>query len=117
MKFDFNSLILGMLLGGLATLSGSLFADERIHDVIEPNAEQFEPVDIPENMYFIFGMYMSGEAQPAPQIFGPGTVEECKAMQQWWHVYATKLQEANKDREVYLTADCMAEDKLKMKSI
>jgi len=27
---------------------GIVKADERIHDVIEPNAEQFEPVDIPE---------------------------------------------------------------------
>jgi len=111
-KSDWKPLVLGCVVGMLLFFGATVEADEI--------TEQFEPVDIPENMYFIFGMYMSGESKPVPQIFGPGTVEECKSMQKWWQDYADELVDKN-SRTVYLMADCMAdcmaEDKLKMKSI
>jgi len=107
-KSDWKPLLLGCIAGAILFFGATVKADD--------TTEQFEPVDIPDNTYFIFGMYMSGESKPVPQMCGPGTVEECKALQKWWQDYANELSSQD-TRTVYLMADCISEDSLKMKSI
>jgi len=108
-KSDWKPLLLGCVVGMLLFFGATVEADEI--------TEQFEPVDIPENMYFIFGMYWEGESRPTPEIYGPMTTDECKQSANWATGYASRLAKKTPQVKLYFMADCISENSLKTKSI
>lgn len=108
-KSDWKPLLLGTIAGALIFFGATVKADEM--------TEQFEPVDIPDSMYFIYGMYWEGEARPVPEIYGPMTADECGQSADWAKGYADMLSDRAPQVELYFMASCITEDELKSNSV